>query len=324
MKKIIELRAFPNKKDKYKTFIDKEFVAIGWPKIGDITSRNQNEIKEKLLKKYPELEENGGYLTQISTFFSRFKSLKENDLILIPYNDNNLTITIASVTKTYYYDKNYFDEHMSHQVGIKVEKIIDQKYLSSSLKNTLKARLTLTNISAEKHKEILSLLTSTPKYDKEKFAYKENIKQIIKKYEENKDPLVKKSLILAAFSICESYLVDFIKLEIGKKDGNPKIWDVEPKSIIENNGRKKILDKLKKFQERKGIFKQLFENKLSFPSEQQQELRNTLAHDVTTPTLDNNIIFYTNIKSGEEKEEDVSQLMKSILNFADLLESYQL
>ena len=32
----------------------------------------------------------------------------------------------------------------------KVEKIIDQKYLSSSLKNTLKARLTLTNISAEK------------------------------------------------------------------------------------------------------------------------------------------------------------------------------
>ena len=79
MKKIIELRAFPNKKDKYKTFIDKEFVAIGWPKIGDITSRNQNEIKEELLKKYPELEENGRCVTQISTLFSRFRSMVSNE-----------------------------------------------------------------------------------------------------------------------------------------------------------------------------------------------------------------------------------------------------
>lgn len=105
---------------------------------------------------------------------------------------NKLTITIASVTKTYFYNKNYSNEHMAHQVGIKVEKVIDQKELSSSLRDTLKARLTLTNISADKHEEIFNLLSSHPNFDKEKFAYKENVKQIKNKYKENKYPLVKK------------------------------------------------------------------------------------------------------------------------------------
>ena len=84
MKKIIELRAFPNKKDKYKTFIDKEFVAIGWPKIGDITSRNQNEIKEELLKKYPELE---NLLGKLSGKISDEKMIKMNYAVEIEKKD---------------------------------------------------------------------------------------------------------------------------------------------------------------------------------------------------------------------------------------------
>ena len=49
LKKYFRLRAFPNFKDHYEDFIKHNFVALGWPKIGDLTGKSKEEIRNLLI-----------------------------------------------------------------------------------------------------------------------------------------------------------------------------------------------------------------------------------------------------------------------------------
>lgn len=48
---VYEIRAFPNRIDRYSKFISEGFVAIGWPNIGDVTNMSLSDISISFHKK---------------------------------------------------------------------------------------------------------------------------------------------------------------------------------------------------------------------------------------------------------------------------------
>lgn len=308
---IFELRAFPNGEDRYKYFLENNIVAIAWGDTEDVSQMGKNEIKEKLKELYP--ENSSIQLSQTTNMIDRFKGLNKNDIILIPYKEDQ-TVTIAKVTKEYSYIKAYQEKHMAHQVGIKVLKIVPENELSESLRNTLKARLTLTKISEDKHAEILNLMEGK-NYSKDILAYEENIKLIRKVFNKQEDQLVKKALLFSAFSLSESYLTEHIKLSLDLSDINSKkVSD----TIIQQRGENSILKSLKYHDERKKLFKDIYHTELDFPTKKQQDLRNALAHDITSPSIDDDLIIFPT-KSKSESEE-LTKLFEEFENYAEKIE----
>jgi len=158
-----EVRAFPNGKDKYQFFTENKVICLGWPDIGDIqllpSENRQEKIKNLLSDKYTSMfSDKDSYLTQVSTFFTRFLDMEIGDIILIPYMKKSV-VTIATVSSTYAYknDTKCIKEHVAHQIGIKDPVDIDISDLSNSLSNRLRAQLTLTRIDEDKHEEIKNL-----------------------------------------------------------------------------------------------------------------------------------------------------------------------
>lgn len=227
------------------------------------------------------------------------------------------------MVKEYRYEKADLEKHMAHKVGIEEIKTVSEDDLSESLNNTLKARLTLTRISEDKYTEILSLISSG-KYSKESLAYQENIKRIEKVFNESEEYLVKNALLLSAFSLCESYLIKDIKDKINTIDTS---FMKSLQIYIHEKGKKAFEKDLERFHTRKKVFKCLYGYDLQFPTKTQNEIRNFLAHDITTPNIEGDLIYIPTIDTSEQqsKEKDdrestsIKQLFKSFKNFPSMI-----
>lgn len=141
---VFRLRAFPNRKDRYQDFISNNFIAIGWPLIGDITNDSREEISAKLNEHYGKDFKTKQVLGLTTGFFIRLQSMEIGDLVLIPYQDS---ITIAEVTRPYYFNKELVSEHMAHSVGIKVLKDISISELPIKLKRSIDTMTTLIDLT---------------------------------------------------------------------------------------------------------------------------------------------------------------------------------
>lgn len=154
-KQYFRVRAFPNHIDRFKEFIDGGFIAIGWPEIEDVTKDSKSSISTKLSTQYPDLE--GRALGLTTGFFVRLLSMREGDIVLIPYN--NESVTLAEVTQKYSYNPNFIGDHTAHRVGIKVLKKLKVTDLPPKLKKSIDTITTL--ISLKKYdKEIDALLSN--------------------------------------------------------------------------------------------------------------------------------------------------------------------
>lgn len=153
-KKYFRVRAFPNHVDKFSEFIEEGFIAIGWPKIGDITNNSKEKITQKLSVHYPELEDKALSLT--TGFFVRLLAMKKDDIILIPYN--NEIIVIAKVIDRYIYNCDFTQEHTAHRVSIEVLKEFEVADLPLNLKKSINTISTV--ISLDKYKNEIDLLLS--------------------------------------------------------------------------------------------------------------------------------------------------------------------
>ncbi|WP_421000219.1 hypothetical protein ACOJIU_15405 [Carnobacterium maltaromaticum] len=311
-KNFFELRAFPGETDRYNYFFKNNMVAIDWGNTEDVSKMNIDEIEDKLKLLYP--DENTITISQRKNVLHRFKSFNVDDILLIPYKKGK-KITIAKVTKEYSYEKSDLEKHMAHQVGIKVIKTVSEDDLSESLNNTLKARLTLTKISKDKHAEILHLIDRT-KYSKNVLAYLENIEQIHQVFKKSEEPLVKKALLFSAYSLCESYLTEHINLKINLCD-TKSMNSIE--KIIHEKGKNKIEQSLKYYSDRKKSFKEIYGANLEFPTQAQQHLRNSLAHDITSPYIEDDTIYFTIKGKSKTENESIENLFKEFKNFTQKL-----
>lgn len=309
-KNFFELRAYPGGIDRYSYFLKNNIVAIDWGNTEDVSTMKIDEIEDKLKILYP--DENTIQISQRKNIIYRFTKLNVDDILLIPYKKEN-EVTLVKVTKEYSYEESYLKECMAHQVGIKVIKTVSEDDLSESLYNTLKARLTLTKISEDKHAEIL-LLIDSKEYSKNELSYIENIKQIYRVFKESKEPLVKKALLFSAFSLCESYLTEHINLKINSSDTNSmNLIEL----IIHEKGKNKIEQSLKNFRGRKNIFSSIYKENLDFPTKTQQDLRNSLAHDITSPNIEDDTIYFTTNGTSELENESLEKLFEDFENFTN-------
>ncbi len=142
-KNYYRVRAFPNHIDRFSDFIENNYIAIGWPAIGDITTNSKQDISDKLAKYYPNLNKQALGLT--TGFFTRLLSMKPKDIILIPYN--NEIVVIAEVTAPYSYNSEFEGSHTAHRVSIKQIKTLSVKELPSNLKKSVGTIATVVSLN---------------------------------------------------------------------------------------------------------------------------------------------------------------------------------
>ncbi len=124
----------------------------------------------------------------------------------------------------------------------------------------------------------------------------------------NNDEIVKKSLIISAFSIIEGFKRNFV-------------WNLVIKDNVDNMGEtnkklfiKMILEKLTNHNGRNYIYEELTGNKLKkIPM---FEIRNKLAHDISSCILIDNYITYFD-KENNRKEYDINNLFVQLRQYVE-------
>lgn len=136
----------------------------------------------------------------------------------------------------------------------------------------------------------------------------ETLSKIETQVSDNDDVIVKKSLIISAFSIIEGFKRNFV-------------WDLVIKDNVDNMGEankklftKMILDKLANYNGRKYIYEELTGNKLKkIPM---FEIRNKLAHDISSCILIDNCIIYFD-KENSRIEYEINNLFIQLKQYIE-------
>lgn len=101
MKQIFQLKGKPHGIDRIKVFLDEGFICIGWPGIGDLTSVDRKEIKQRLQNTYHYSgQQLGAYTGAVNAFAN---TLQENDVVVVPHG----VIVHVGIAGPYYYDPQY-------------------------------------------------------------------------------------------------------------------------------------------------------------------------------------------------------------------------
>lgn len=140
--------------------------------------------------------------------------------------------------------------------------------------------------------------------------YTDTISEIELKINNCSDELIIKSLILSSLIISESLIKSIIANKLPKE----KDLNDFSKKIIE----KAINDKLRKFEGRNELFKDLFGVKS--PKQNWIDLRNSLAHDIESSKLTKGKISYVTSK-GNEYFYEIEELFKNLSQFSENLEA---
>lgn len=327
-KNYYEIRAVPNGIDKYEDFKKNGYIAIQWSKIGDVSLLKKDQIRTELERLEPynrnSHKKEVGYkatISQRTNYFERLKNIKIGDIILVPTH-NGKNVTIFEVDKPYYYDEKNISSDTAHRIGVKGKVSVSRSEISKSLNKSLNAMLTITKISPDKYEEIENLIANV-QYLKDALAFESTIKLLHNTYKSSNDDFIKKSLLFSAFSLCEAYFKEFILsavndalAEADKKKNNAIL-----KHII-SIGREKVDISLRNHNDRIKLFQRIFSQKKgpSFPNYKHQRLRNALAHDISSPIIEEDLIF---IFEGDDKKKvrfNVEKLFKCIEDFPNTIE----
>ena len=148
------LRPNPIKKDRMQMFLSDEIVAIGWPRLPDLMNKNRDNIKDLLLKAYPEkYVPNSTSLGNVATVIDSFSNQFEyGDYVVVPHGDD---IYIGSIAGEYFYDASKANEHDGYPHQRKVQWLfgpISRDKIPLELRSSLRAQMTIVNL---KHRQNL-------------------------------------------------------------------------------------------------------------------------------------------------------------------------
>lgn len=137
-------------------------------------------------------------------------------------------------------------------------------------------------------------------------TYEETINDIQLKINSTEDELTKKSLTLSSLIISESLLKSIIVEKIPTEKG---ISDFS-KNILSSEIDKQLRGSV---ESKNSLFKKLY--KQSAPKQPWIHLRNALAHDIESPSINNKEIVYTNLKEEKEESYLIDKLFEEQINF---------
>lgn len=139
-------------------------------------------------------------------------------------------------------------------------------------------------------------------------SYEQTINEIYEKVGNTVDSLTKKTLILSSFIITESLL----KSTISSK--------VPDETVVTSFSSRILKDEIDEIlmgsdEERKKLFRKLFS--VPAPDQPWKNLRTSLAHDILSPKIEDNLITYTIYKNRKEKKvtENIDDLFEKLMNF---------
>lgn len=148
------LRPNPIQKDRMQIFLSDDIVAIGWPRLPDLTNKNRDDIKHLLLKAYPEkYAPNSTNLGNVATVIDSFSNQFEHgDFVVVPHGDD---IYIGRIDGDYYYDESKANDIDGYPHQRKVQWLfgpISRDKIPTDLRSSLRAQMTIVNL---KHRQNL-------------------------------------------------------------------------------------------------------------------------------------------------------------------------
>lgn len=141
------IRPFPHGKERLSEFLERGIIAVGWPKIGDLTGKSRGELKEILSG--PPYNYNGLRLgNAYASIDILVNQMHIGDLLLLPDNDD---IYFGEITSEYYYDPSTDNDEDGYPHQRKIKWLttipISRQSLSRDLRYSLKVRRTTANFS---------------------------------------------------------------------------------------------------------------------------------------------------------------------------------
>ena len=148
------LRPNPIQKDRMQTFLSDDMVAIGWPRLPDLTNKDRDDIKNLLLKAYPgKYAPNSTNLGNVATVVDAFCSqFQYGDYVVVPHGDE---IYIGKIDGDYYYDESKANDTEGYPHQRKVRWLlgpISRDKIPTDLRSSLRAQMTIVNL---KHRQDL-------------------------------------------------------------------------------------------------------------------------------------------------------------------------
>ncbi|MBS0936618.1 hypothetical protein [Lactiplantibacillus plantarum] len=140
-----KLRSKPNHRDRLPIFLQQNFVGGGWPDTKSLAGLNFQEIKEKVNKAYAAEKYSERKLGYTAGVLFSLTQIKKDDYILIPHENREVLIFIA--TNGYRYNQKFANVDCAHQVPVLLLKKVPYSALSDELRNSLNSYKTLTSLS---------------------------------------------------------------------------------------------------------------------------------------------------------------------------------
>lgn len=141
----------------------------GWDLTGDLSGDSSDLIREKIQNGYPNLEGHGLRAPMIA--LCGITALKPGDLVVVP---DGINIYIGKVTSEYYF-KCDVKENTAHRVDVEWrEKPLLRDNLSENLREALKHRTTLADVS-EHFDELMALAYGGPSIIVKEASYTLNL-----------------------------------------------------------------------------------------------------------------------------------------------------
>ena len=180
----------------FEPFTQNNFVAIGWPKLGDIGQvASRDELIPMLQSNYPD-RTNGAHQNHATMLFRFLKTLQLRDRV-ITYDRTSRVYAIGKLISEYQYQRGLsFDYPHVREVEWE-ETSISRDVLSATTKNSLGSTLTLFRLPESAEEEILRVLTGE------------------QRDELGKEPIEEEQILLADVEVKS---VEFIKDRISNLD----------------------------------------------------------------------------------------------------------
>jgi restriction system protein len=129
-------------------FLQKNLIAIGWMRVGNLDLVDQlDQVKIKLKKEYPHFKEGKTNISAATLF--KFSHEFEIGQMVVTYNPNEREYWIGEITSEYKFSPSDLDENLPHIRSVKWVKSVSRDSLSTKAKNSLGSTVTIFRINAE-------------------------------------------------------------------------------------------------------------------------------------------------------------------------------
>jgi restriction system protein len=122
-------------------FKDKSLVAVGWARVGDLTSiQNLEQMRAAVASAFPDMKQ--GAVINSAGVLHKFRNVIKVGDAVVSYDPERRTYLFGKVSSDYRYDPTVFDEHPNIR-SVEWQSEISRDHLSAGSKNTLGSTLTL-------------------------------------------------------------------------------------------------------------------------------------------------------------------------------------